>query len=216
MNFNKPYTVGITGGSGSGKTYFLKRIIEEMGTENVCFVSQDNYYKDRSEQPLDANGIQNYDTPESIDLQKFADDVSSLIAGETVRKTEYTYNNPNVTPKILVFKPKPILLVEGLFIYHFERVKSQLDLKIFVDAKYHIKMKRRIKRDNLERGYDLHDVLYRYEQHVVPAFEKYVAPHRDYVDIVVPNNFKCDTAVEVVVNHLKSKLKWIKELPSSD
>jgi uridine kinase len=206
MNFTKPYAVGITGGSGSGKTYFLKRIISELGEKNICFVSQDNYYKDRNEQPLDTNGIHNYDTPESIDLPQFAEDVSKLIRGVTVQRKEYTYNNPNTVPKILTFEPKPIMLVEGLFIYHCEKVRNILDLKIFVEAKYHIKMKRRIKRDNIERGYDLHDVLYRYEEHVVPAFEKYVAPHKDYVDLIVPNNTKCDTALSVVISHLRTKM----------
>jgi uridine kinase len=202
----KPYLVGITGGSGSGKTYFLHQLMHQIGEENVCLVSQDNYYRPREEQPLDEQGIRNFDMPQSIDEKQYAADLLALCQGKTVVKEEYTFNNPNVVPRLLTFEPRPIIIVEGLFVFYFQEIAQHLDLKLFVDAKAPVKIRRRIIRDNKERGYDLEDVLYRYENHVMPAYERYVEPFRHAADLVVPNNIHCDVALEVITHHLKTKI----------
>lgn len=202
----KPYLVGITGGSGSGKTYFLTRLMKGIGAEQITLISQDNYYRPREEQPIDENGVANFDTPQSIDHQQFRRDILSLCEGNTIHKEEYTFNNPNIVPKQLIFEPRPIIIVEGLFVFYHKDISDLLDLKIFVEATDPIKIKRRILRDNKERGYDLDDVLYRYVMHVSPAYERYVRPYKENTDIVVPNNHSCDIALEVVVNHLIKKL----------
>jgi uridine kinase len=202
----KPYLVGITGGSGSGKTYFLSRLMKSLNPDDVCLISQDNYYRPREEQPIDENGVCNFDTPQSIDNQQFSKDIADLCAGKTVYKEEYTFNNPNIIPKQLVFEPKPIIIVEGLFVFYHQDISDLLDLKLFVEATDPVKIRRRIMRDNKERGYDLEDVLYRYVMHVSPAYERYVRPYKENTDIIVPNNHTCDIALEVVINHLKKKL----------
>jgi uridine kinase len=203
----KPYLVGITGGSGSGKTYFLSRLMKSLNPDDVCLISQDNYYRPREEQPIDENGVYNFDTPQSIDNQQFSKDIADLCAGKTVYKEEYTFNNPDIIPKQLVFEPKPIIIVEGLFVFYHQDISDLLDLKLFVEATDPVKIKRRIMRDNKERGYDLEDVLYRYVMHVSPAYERYVRPYKENTDIIVPNNHTCDIALEVVINHLKKKLR---------
>ncbi|WP_375560600.1 uridine kinase [Bernardetia sp. OM2101] len=202
----KPYLVGITGGSGSGKTYFLSRLMKSLNPNDVCLISQDNYYRPREEQPIDENGVSNFDTPQSIDHQQFSKDIAALCEGKTVYKEEYTFNNPNIVPKQLVFEPKPIIIVEGLFVFYHQDISDLLNLKLFVEATDPVKIKRRIMRDNKERGYDLEDVLYRYVMHVSPAYERYVRPYKENTDIIVPNNHTCDIALEVVINHLKKKL----------
>lgn len=207
----KPYLVGITGGSGSGKTYFLSRLMKSINPDDVCLISQDNYYRPREEQPIDENGVCNFDTPQSIDNEQFSKDIADLCAGKTVYKEEYTFNNPNVVPKQLVFEPKPIIIVEGLFVFYHQDISDLLDLKLFVEATDPVKIKRRIMRDNKERGYDLEDVLYRYVMHVSPAYERYVRPYKENTDIIVPNNHTCDIALEVVINHLRKKIN----IPSS-
>jgi uridine kinase len=202
----RPYLVGITGGSGSGKTYFLNKLMEQVGVENVCLISQDNYYRPREEQPLDAQGIPNFDLPESIDDAEYSRDILALCEGKTVYREEYTFNNPNVVPRQLVFEPRPLLIIEGLFVFYFQEISKLLDLKIFVDAKIPVKMRRRIIRDNRERGYDLEDVLYRYENHVLPTYERYLMPFYHTADLVVPNNLDCKVALEVISFHLKNKI----------
>ncbi|MCS7004767.1 MAG: uridine-cytidine kinase [Cytophagales bacterium] len=200
------YLVAITGGSGSGKTTFLRRLIEKIGQENVCTISQDNYYKPKELQAIDENGFRNFDLPEAIEYDHFIRDVKKLKGGQTVERMEYTYNNPTLTPKLLVFEPKPIIIVEGLFVLHYPEIVKLVNLKIFVDAKDHIKMKRRILRDEKERGYDLEDVLYRYENHVMPCYDKYIRIHKDDADIVVNNNKNFDIALEVISHFIRSKV----------
>jgi len=201
----KPYLVGITGGSGSGKTYILSKLVQLLGKENICMVSQDNYYRDRSHQPKDENGVENFDMPESVDLDQFAKDLGELKQGKPFERQEYTFNNKDKAPETLVFHPKPIIIVEGLFILYHEQVQKMLDLKVYIDVKDHIKLKRRILRDKVERGYDLSDVLYRYEKHVMPTYERYIKTHRDDADIVINNHRpeSADKALQVLGSFLK-------------
>lgn len=202
----KPYIVGITGGSASGKTYFLRELLRSFSAEEICLVSQDNYYKPRHEQPLDENGVHNFDTPQSIDHEQFANDLAALKKGQKVVRQEYTFNNPNAVAKQLEFHPAPVIVAEGIFVFYFPDLTRQLDLKIFIEAEEHIKLSRRIMRDKVERGYDLDDVLYRYERHVAPTYNKYIKPFRSEADLVVPNNHGFDSALQVIKDHLKSML----------
>jgi uridine kinase len=203
---NKPYIVGITGGSGSGKTLFLDKLLKFFNSNQICLISQDNYYKPRNLQPKDVMGIHNFDTPESIDFYQYAEDIRKIQNGETIMRKEYTFNNPNKIPKTLNFSPAPVVLVEGIFVLYYPELARLLDLKIFIDAKDHIKVKRRILRDKVERGCDLDDVLYRYEKHVMPTYEKYIEPFKHDADLIVPNNHGFDKALDVVKSYLREKI----------
>lgn len=203
----KPYFVGITGGSASGKTFFLRALLDSFTPEEICLVSQDNYYKPRHEQPLDENGVHNFDTPQSIDYEQYARDLEALKEGRTVTRQEYTFNNPNAVPGQLEFRPAPVILVEGIFVFYFPELTRHLDLKIFIEAEEHIKLKRRIVRDQVERGYDLEDVLYRYERHVAPTYNKYIKPFKSEADLVVPNNWGFEKALDVIKTFIKAKVQ---------
>ncbi|WP_017730634.1 uridine kinase family protein [Nafulsella turpanensis] len=203
----KPYIVGITGGSASGKTFFLKSLLGAFTPEEICLVSQDNYYRPREMQPKDENGVYNFDTPHSIDFDQYAQDIESLKEGKTVLRQEYTFNNPDAQPAMLEFKPAPVVVVEGIFVFYFPELTKHLDLKVFIEAEEHIKLKRRIIRDRDERGYDLEDVLYRYERHVAPTYNKYIKPFKGDADIVIPNNHGFRQALDVLIAFLKTKVK---------
>lgn len=200
-----PYFVGITGGSASGKSLFLRRLLGTLPADKVCLVSEDNYYHPFEEQPLDENGVQNFDLPASINAGRFGQDLRTLRAGAPVGLQEYTFNNRTVTPRWLTFLPAPVVVVEGLFVFYHPEVAEMLDLKIFIDAREHVKLKRRLVRDQQERGYDVADVLYRYEHHVAPAYERYIAPHKGHADLVIPNNRNFDRALEIVSGFLQRK-----------
>jgi uridine kinase len=202
----KPFTIGITGGSGSGKTFFLQGLSSAFKPSEICLISQDNYYKPRDQQPIDENGVKNFDLPVSIDRESFQEDLLSLKSGHDVIKKEYTFNNPLAEPKLLEFKAAPILVVEGLFVQYFEEIESELDLKVFIEAKDHVKLGRRIKRDQMERGYDIDDVLYRYQNHVMPVFETLIEPLKHNADLVIPNNSNFDRALEVLNGFIKGRL----------
>lgn len=203
---NKAFTIGITGGSGSGKTSFLQGLSAAFKPHEICLLSQDHYYKPLHQQVVDENGIENFDLPGSLDRENFLNDVLKLKAGQDVLKKEYTFNNPTAAPKMLEFKAAPILIVEGLFVQYFEEIEKELDLKIFIEAKDHVKLGRRIKRDQLERGYDLNDVLYRYQYHVMPVYETLIEPLKSKADLVIPNNSHFSRALSVVTGFLRSKL----------
>jgi uridine kinase len=132
-----------------------------------------------------------------------------LKSGQDVLKKEYTFNNPLAEPKMLKFKSAPIIVVEGLFIQYFKEIEEELDLKLFIEAKDHVKLGRRIKRDQKERGYDMDDVLYRYEYHVMPVYESLIRPLQHNADLVIPNNDQSDRALAVVVCFLKARIEGV-------
>jgi uridine kinase len=205
----KPYIIGITGGSASGKTLFLKRLLRHFTEKEICLISQDNYYKPIHLQTKDVNGIENFDIPESIDADRYATDIQALRDGKDVTIEEYTFNKKDAVPKLLTFHSAPIIVVEGIFVFHFTEIAHLIDLRIFIDAKNKIKLNRRINRDNVERGYDLTDVLYRWENHVTPTYIKYIRPYKKNADIIIPNNDNFEKGLEVITVFLKEKIRNI-------
>lgn len=203
----KPFIIGITGGSGSGKTTFILALQKMFSKKELCVISQDDYYRPQKDQFVDPQGVVDYDRPRSIDKEAFIKDVKKLIAGKKVKRQEYVFNNVLAKPKMLVFKPAPIIIVEGIFVFHFKKMQPLLNLKIFLDAKENLKVIRRIKRDRLERNYPLDDVLYRYEHHVMPTFEKYILPYRYEADIVVNNNEAMNKGLAVVQGFIRDYLR---------
>ena len=169
-------------------------------------ISQDHYYRPLEQQKLDERGVENFDLPEAIDNAQFHDDILSLKKGEIVHKTEYTFNKPDKVPQTFVFRPAPVLIVEGLFVQYFPEIERELDLKVFIEAKDYLKLSRRIRRDSEERGYDLDDVLYRYHHHVMPVYEKLIEPLKHNADFVIPNNSSLDRALEVLMLAIRAKL----------
>ena len=202
----RPYIIGITGGSGSGKTRFLNSLLDQFSSEQVCLVSQDNYYKVREEQPIDKNGIKNFDLPESIDFEEYKNDILLLSDGQSVSRPEYTFNNSRAVTKQIELSPAPIMVVEGIFVLYYKEIADVLDLKVFIEAKDFIKLKRRIIRDDKERGYDLDDVLYRYEHHVMPTYDKYIKPYKQDADIIIPNHTDFSEALAVLSSFIRSKV----------
>lgn len=197
MEKQRPYIIGVTGGSGSGKTTFLRELRESFPCEKLCVLSQDNYYRPRTEQAIDESGVYNFDRLESIDLNDFERDIQMLVQGETVTRQEYTFNNANKEPAMLEFKSAPVIVVEGLFVFASEIIRELLDLKVYVYAHEVKKVIRRIKRDGIERNYPIEDVLYRYEHHVMPSFEAYIKPIMESADIIINNNKNMDAALRL-------------------
>ena len=198
--------LGITGGSGSGKTSFVNELKSKFSSDEVTVISQDDYYKSIEHQKVDKQGVVNFDLPKSIHLKQFARDIQLLTEGHVVTRQEYTFNNRDAQPTMITFNPSPIIIVEGLFILHDKKIKSLLDISILINARVTDKIVRRIIRDKNERNYPLDDVLYRYQHHVMPAFNKYIMPYKEDVDVIINNNKSFDNGLDIIVAFIKSKL----------
>ncbi len=185
---NKPYVIGVAGGSGSGKTFFLNCFLNHFTPEEVCLVSQDDYYIQMGEMTQEQNKLHNFDLPSCIEINNFEQDISDLLNYKTVYKQEYLFNKPDAIPKTLEIKPAPILIIEGLFIYHYPTIDPLFNYRIFIDADAEIALERRLSRDLTERGYSHDDVMYKWKEHVMPAYNTYLLPHRNRCDKIINNS----------------------------
>nr|WP_235527334.1 P-loop NTPase fold protein [Pedobacter sp. Leaf41] len=208
MSLNKkPFIIGIAGGSGSGKTFFLNCFLHHFKQDEVTLVSQDDYYIPAGDMTQEENKLYNFDLPSTIDSEQFLRDIKQLTSGEVVYKKEYNFNNPLAVVKILEIKSAPIIIVEGLFILHFKEIAALLDHTIFVDADEQVALDRRIKRDGLERGYPEDDVLYKWHNHVVPAYKEYLLPYREQCNKVIMNNTNEPDEIIAITEDISNDLR---------
>ena len=202
----KPYVVGISGGSASGKTFILKSLRSEFSSEELSLVSQDNYYKDRNQQRVHEDGSINFDHPEALNLDIFHEHLKLLIDGQRVTIREYHFNNARKTPSMVEYHPAPIIIVEGLFVMYLPETRDLIDLKIFIEAEEPIKIFRRAQRDLHERGYSIESTLSQYVKHVYPMYRQYIEPIKHFCDFIIPNNENSSAATNVIINHLRTKV----------
>ncbi len=202
-----PYVIGIAGGSGSGKTFLLHCFLNHFQPEEVCLVSQDDYYIPAGEMTPEENKLYNFDLPSTIDDDHFLRDIRDLMSGKTIFKKEYAFNNPLAVPKVKEVRPAPILIIEGLFILHFKAISELIDLRIFVDTEEEIALQRRLKRDLIERGYSEGDVLYKWTNHVVPAYREYLLPYKSLCQRIVTNNTHVAADILTVTEEISRELR---------
>ena len=203
----KPFVIGICGGSGSGKTTLLRKLKNSFGEERVSVFTMDNYYLPKEQQAKDKNNVINFDLPTALDVKKLNEDLSALVGGQNIEVKEYFFNAPVNHTKTIIIHPKEILIVEGLFLFHFEFVKKMLDFSIYVEVSPKHQLSRRIERDEKTRGYTKEDISYQWYEHVVPCFEKYILPYKHEASFIFKND---DTAKESLAL-LKSTLSKIIE-----
>ncbi len=206
MEKNVPFIIGITGGSGSGKTSFVQNLLDTFSDTDLSILTMDNYYFPREQQKEDSEGIKNFDLVSSIDINAFVNDLKKLLSGETVERTEYVFNNEEKQASRVIVKSAPVILVEGLFVMSQAEIRSLLNLSVYIHAKENLKLIRRIKRDKTERNYPIEDVLYRYEHHVLPSFESYIEPYTNDVDLIINNNTGFENGASILKVFIQSKL----------
>ena len=205
---NKPYVIGIAGGSGSGKTFFLNCFLKHFSAEEVCLISQDDYYIPvAAGMTAEENKLYNFDLPKTIDAEAFMADAQKLLNHQTVYKKEYTFNNAAAVPKMLEIKSAPVIIIEGLFILHFKELAEILDMRIFIDSEEEIALHRRLKRDLLERGYSEEDVRYKWSNHVMPAYKEYLLPYKPVCDKVVTNNTQIAEDIVKVTREISKEVR---------
>jgi len=196
---------GISGSSGSGKSFVVKYLAENLPKDLVSLVYQDNYYKKRGDQEKDKNGEYNFDLPTSFINEDLIADIKALRKGVSISRDEYNFNNPKIISNKIIVNPKPIIILEGLFLFNLPSLSKILDRKIFIDCETNLMIERRIKRDTKIRGYDKYDVLYKYENHVIPAYHKYILPYKKDVDLVIDNNKNDLSGAISALNYIKKE-----------
>tara|TARA_B100001079_G_scaffold175451_1_gene150556 strand:+ start:16 stop:636 length:621 start_codon:yes stop_codon:yes gene_type:complete len=193
---------GISGSSGSGKSFIVKFLKSRLGPEVLSVIYHDNYYKKREDQEKDRQGNYNFDLPSSFHQDELVEDLIKIKSGKSIIRKEYTFNNPKINPRSLRVEPKPIVIVEGLFLFNDPNISKFLDKKIFIDCDLNVMIDRRITRDHEKRGYDKSDVLYKYNNHVLPAFNKFILPHKDKSDLIVNNSKNNNSAPEAILEYI--------------
>ncbi len=197
--------IGIAGGSGSGKTTVVKKIMGSFSREQVTIVSQDSYYKDNShitpEERLDIN----FDHPESIEFDLLVKHMQELRAGRAIEEPTYDYITSTRQKKTIHVEPNHVIIVEGILLFTDKRVRDLCDIKVFVDAEPDDRLIRIIERDMRERGRTAQQVIERYalvkEMHV-----QFIEPTKRFVDIIIPQGGENQVAIDVLVATIKQKL----------
>ena len=193
---------GISGPSGSGKSFIVKFLKSSLGPEVLSVIYHDNYYKKREDQEKDRRGNYNFDLPSSFHQDELVEDLIKIKSGKSIIRKEYTFNNPKINPRSLRVEPKPIIILEGLFLFNDPNISKFLDKKIFIDCDLNVMIDRRITRDHEKRGYDKSDVLYKYNNHVLPAFNKFILPHKNKSDLIVNNSKNNNSAPEAILEYI--------------
>ena len=204
MNLNKiqPFVIGITGLSGSGKSFYVNLLKEKLGN-NVCIVGFDDYYKSLDQQIADENGEINYDLPTALHQDKFHADLLKLMDYQTVAIKKYQFENYDAPEEIEIVKPAPILIVEGLFVLDYKPVNNLLDFRIFMDCNLELCFNRRLLRDVTQRNIPENKSKYQWKNHVLPAFEKYILPYKDNCNLVIENNGSPDENIDAIIQEIK-------------
>ena len=199
-------TIGIAGGTGSGKTTVVQQIIDQLPEGEVCIISQDSYYKDTSHLTYDERVDINFDHPQAIDFDLLVAHLSELQKGNPVEQPVYSFVEHNRTADTITTYPKKVVIVEGILILTHPEIRDLFDLKIYVHADSDERLIRRLKRDIMERGRDLEEVLTRYQTTLKPMHQEFIEPTKEYADIIIPTNRYNTVAVELIRNIINQKL----------
>lgn len=200
----KPYIIGIAGGSGSGKSTFAARIKEAFPTQ-VSLVSCDNYYLPHDDLPLEERAHLNYDAPEALEFDLMVKHLEQLKNGQAALCPVYDFTQHTRSHKVTEIKPRPIILIDGILIFHDESLRNCMDLKIYVETDADERILRRARRDMLERGRDLDSVIEQYLTTVKPMHNTYVKPTKVFADIIL-NGGKNEQAFALVKAQIEQLL----------
>ncbi len=199
--------VGIAGGTGSGKTTVVRKIIERLPPDEVAVLPQDAYYRDNSHLPLEERQEINFDHPSSIEFPLLVDHLRRLKAGRRIERPVYSYLTCTRAPETVPIEPKHVILVEGILILTDEELRREMDIKVYVDADADDRLSRVIRRDIRERGRSVDKVLERYDKTVKPMHLQFIEPTKRYADIIVPQGGNNEVAINILVTIIERFLQ---------
>ena len=200
------FIIGIAGGTGSGKTTVVNKILESIPSSRVALVPQDSYYKDSGHLPLEERQKINFDHPDSLEFDLLVKHISLLKEGKSVEQPRYSYLTCTRSEDTVHVEPVDVVIVEGILIYTHMPLVNLIDLKVFVDADADDRLGRVIHRDMEERGRTVQQVLERYEKTVKPMHLQFIEPSKRVADIIVPQGGRNEVAISVLLNTIQHKL----------
>ncbi len=201
---SRPVIIAVAGGSASGKTTVVNKIIEGFDPRDVTVIKHDDYYKDQSHIPMEERVKVNYDHPFSLDNDLLFKHILDLIKGKDVVKPIYDFEHHTRSEKTEVIQPTQILILEGILIMEDERIRELCDIKLFVEADDDLRFIRRLRRDMAERGRTLESVVHQYLTTVKPMHFAFIKPTKRYADIIIPNDKDHTVAVDLIITKIKS------------
>ncbi len=203
---DEPLIIGVAGGSGSGKTTVVSKIVNRIGKENILLIEHDSYYRDLSHIPLSERKKQNFDHPSSLETELMIRHIDALRKGYKIELPVYDFVAHTRSDETIPVSPKNIILIDGILIFSEPKLLELMDIKIFVDTDDDVRLLRRLKRDILERGRDFDGVLKQYETFVRPMHLEFVEPSKRYADIIIPRGGENRVALEMVIAMINGKL----------
>ncbi len=199
-------TIGVAGGTGSGKTTIANRILERVGAEHITYIPHDAYYKDLGYLPKEERAKVNFDHPDSLETSLLIEHLQLLRQGLPAEIPVYDFTNHSRTAKTIHVVPAPIVLVEGILIFVEPELRAQLDVKLFVDTDADLRFIRRLRRDIEERGRTLDSVIQQYLKTVRPMHLEFVEPSKRYADVIIPEGGFNEVAIEMVAARIRGLL----------
>ena len=198
--------IGIAGGTGSGKTTVVNKIIRELPTDEICVISQDSYYNATDDLSYEERTKINFDHPRAIDFDLIIQHLKELKSGNSIDQPVYSFVTHNRTKDTIKTHPRKVVIVEGILIFNNEELRDLFDIKIFVHADTDERLIRRVRRDINERGRDINEVLSRYQDTLKPMHQQFIEPTKNFADIIIPNDRHNNVAVDIVRTVISNKL----------
>ena len=198
--------IGIAGGTGSGKTTVVKKILQQFPRGEVAIIYQDSYYYDNSDINLEERRNKNFDHPDSVEFDLLIDHIKKLKKGEAVDQPVYSFISCTRSEETKKVTPKKVLIVEGILCLANKKLRNLMDMKVFVDCDSDLRLSRVIRRDIQERGRNVEQVLDRYEKTVRPSHLQFIEPTKRYADVIIPQGGNNHIAIGILTNHIHQTL----------
>uniref|UniRef100_A0A5B7C529 Uridine kinase n=1 Tax=Davidia involucrata TaxID=16924 RepID=A0A5B7C529_DAVIN len=206
VSLKQPFIIGAAGGTASGKTTVCNMIISQLHDQRVVLVNQDAFYQSLSNEQLEKVHEYNFDHPDAFNTELLLLCMEKLKQGQAVNIPNYDFKTHKSTESARKVNPSDVIILEGILVLHDPRVRDLMNMKIFVDTDSDLRLARRIRRDTVERGRNIQNVLDQYAKHVKPSFEEFILPSKKYADIIIPRGADNDVAIDLIVQHICTKL----------
>ncbi len=200
------FIIGIAGGTGSGKTTVVRKVIETLPKDEVAVIPQDSYYKDNGHLPLEERQEINFDHPRSLEFKLLIDHIKKLKEGKGIEQPIYSYLTCTRSKETIHVEPKKVIIVEGILILQNVQLRSLMDIKVFVDADNDDRLMRVIQRDLVERGRSVNKVLERYEKTVKPMHLQFIEPTKRYADVIIPQGGDNKVGIDLLSTIIEKNL----------